>query len=104
MTNVMKHAPEHRARIAVRVDPDVLELSVEDSPSPAHDTGADRTSPLLGPSGNGLIGMRERAAAVGGTLSAGPTPDGGWRVAARLPNTATATGRVHRENGTGERS
>ncbi|RUQ07694.1 sensor histidine kinase [Curtobacterium sp. HSID17257] len=104
VTNVMKHAPEHRARIAVRVAPDVLELSVEDSPSPAHDTIAERTSPLLGPSGNGIIGMRERAAAVGGTLSAGPTPDGGWRVAARLPNTATATGRVHRENGTGERS
>ncbi|MFJ3028444.1 histidine kinase [Curtobacterium sp. NPDC087080] len=104
VTNVMKHAPEHRARIAVRVAADVLELSVEDSPSPAHDTSVDRTSPLLGPSGNGLIGMRERAAAVGGTLSAGPTSDGGWRVAARLPNTATATGRVHRENGTRERS
>ncbi|MET3635565.1 histidine kinase [Curtobacterium oceanosedimentum] len=104
VTNVMKHAPEHRTRIAVRVDPDVLELSVEDSPSPAHDASVERTSPLLGPSGNGIIGMRERAAAVGGTLSAGPTPDGGWRVAARLPNTATAAGRVPHEDGIGERS
>jgi len=35
--------------------------------------------------GNGIVGMRERAAAVGGTLELGPGPDGGFRVAARLP-------------------
>ncbi|WIB11978.1 hypothetical protein DEJ36_14170 [Curtobacterium sp. MCPF17_052] len=35
--------------------------------------------------GNGLVGMRERAAAVGGTLAVGPTPDDGWSVRARLP-------------------
>jgi signal transduction histidine kinase len=34
---------------------------------------------------HGLLGMRERAAAVGGTLDAGPTPDGGFEVEARLP-------------------
>ncbi|WIE76325.1 sensor histidine kinase [Curtobacterium sp. MCSS17_007] len=92
VTNVMKHGPAHRARIAVRVGPDVLELSVEDAPSPDHDATDVLTAPLLGPSGNGLIGMRERASAVGGTLSAGPTSDGGWRVTARLPNTASASG------------
>jgi signal transduction histidine kinase len=45
--------------------------------------------------GNGLVGMHERAAAVGGTLAVGPTPDGGWSVRARLPigePAATATG------------
>ncbi len=90
LTNVMKHAPEHRARIAVRVEPDVLELTVQDTPSPGRTATADRPTPLLGPSGNGIIGMRERATSVGGTLSAGPTPDRGWRVAARLPSAAPA--------------
>jgi signal transduction histidine kinase len=36
-------------------------------------------------SGNGVRGMRERAAALGGTLDAAPLDDGGWRVRARLP-------------------
>jgi signal transduction histidine kinase len=35
--------------------------------------------------GNGLAGMAERAAALGGTLDAGPSPSGGFRVHARLP-------------------
>ena len=35
--------------------------------------------------GHGLAGMRERVTEVGGTLSAGPTPEGGWEVVARLP-------------------
>lgn len=95
VTNVMKHAPEHRTRITVRVGPDVVELSVVDAPTPDHDATDVQTAPLLGPSANGIIGMRERASAVGGALSAGPTSDGGWRVTARLPNTATVAGRPH---------
>ncbi|MBV8930984.1 MAG: sensor histidine kinase, partial [Kutzneria sp.] len=39
--------------------------------------------------GNGLIGMRERAGVLGGSLDAGPRPGGGWRVRAVLPVGAT---------------
>ncbi|SDQ32944.1 Signal transduction histidine kinase [Curtobacterium sp. UNCCL20] len=83
VTNVMKHAPGHRADVAVTIGPDVVDLVVEDRPA-RHDNEAS-TPVVLGPTGNGIIGMRERAVAVGGTLQAGPTTSGGWRVAARLP-------------------
>jgi signal transduction histidine kinase len=43
--------------------------------------------------GYGITGMRERAALLGGDFSAGPRPDGGFRVAARLPLPAPAPAR-----------
>lgn len=58
-----------------------LRLCVDDD-GPA--TGAD-----AGGSGNGLAGMRERAAALGGTIEAGPRADGGFRVLAVLPVTTS---------------
>lgn len=84
VTNVMKHAPGNRAEITVSIGTDVVDLVVEDHPAQAHGSGA-RSTGELGATGNGIIGMRERATAVDGTLSVGPTRDGGWRVAARLP-------------------
>lgn len=89
LTNVMKHAPANRAAITVTIGSETVDVAVEDEPVD-HDPAGRRTTPI-GDAGNGLIGMRERATAVGGSFSAGPRPDGGWRVAARLPNTARAT-------------
>lgn len=90
VTNVMKHAPGHRAEVSVTIGPDVVELVVADHPVGPGATGTTEATGV-GPSGNGIIGMRERANAVGGELRAGPTPDGGWRVVARLPVIATDT-------------
>jgi signal transduction histidine kinase len=90
VTNVMKHAPGHHTEVTVTIGPDVVDLVVEDRPSGPRSAGESTAAPL-GPSGNGIIGMRERANAVDGTFTAGPTPDGGWRVAARLPVIGTET-------------
>lgn len=86
LTNVVRHSGSRTARIRIRITrpPDALELRVDDD-GPA--TGGD-----AGGSGTGLIGMRERAAAQGGTMEAGPRPDGGFRVLARLPLGNTAPG------------
>lgn len=77
LTNVVRHSGSRHARVHLAHDPDVLRLRVDDD-GPA--TGAE-----AGGSGNGLAGMRERAAALGGTIAAGPRPDGGFRVLAVLP-------------------
>ncbi|MFD5512062.1 sensor histidine kinase [Streptomyces sp. NPDC059761] len=82
LTNVVRHSGSRTARIRVTRPLGALELQVDDD-GPA--TGGD-----AGGSGTGLIGMRERAAAQGGTIEAGPRPDGGFRVLARLPLTDTA--------------
>ncbi|WP_245560425.1 sensor histidine kinase [Actinopolyspora halophila] len=50
-------------------------------------------SPAGGSGGYGLVGMRERIELLGGTLSAGPAPRGGWQVEARLPLTESEAGR-----------
>jgi signal transduction histidine kinase len=88
VTNLMKHAPGHRADVSISIGPDVVDLVVADRPSQPRVADVGSTEPLA-PTGNGIIGMRERANAVDGTLSAGPTTDGGWRVAARLPVVGT---------------
>lgn len=54
------------------------------------DDDGPSTHAEAGGSGNGLAGMRERAAALGGTIESGPRADGGFRVVARLPLTTTA--------------
>lgn len=77
LTNVVRHSSAHTARVGLIWQPRALELRVDDE-GPA-------TGGAAGGSGNGLVGMRERAAALGGTIEAGPRPGGGFRVVARLP-------------------
>ncbi|MET8026815.1 histidine kinase [Streptomyces avermitilis] len=83
LTNALRYAPGAAVRIHVHRADGALELAVDnDAPrATAQYGGSD-----LG-SGRGLAGMRERAAAVGGELTAGPGPDGGWHVRATLPDT-----------------
>ncbi|MBT2367335.1 sensor histidine kinase [Streptomyces sp. ISL-10] len=77
LTNVVRHSGSRTARVRIAYAAGRLDLRVDDD-GPA--TGSD-----AGGSGNGLAGMRERAAALGGTIDAGPRPDGGFRVRAELP-------------------
>jgi signal transduction histidine kinase len=77
LTNVVRHAGAASATVGLRYDVDSLVVLVED----------DGRGPDAAPNGDGhgLIGMRERAAAVGGTLDTGPAAGGGFRVVAQLP-------------------
>ena len=75
LTNTLRHARATRAEVTVRCDEEALEVDVLDD---------GRAAPSEG-GGHGLVGMCERAALLGGTLEAGPHPQGGFRVHARLP-------------------
>ncbi|MET8412682.1 histidine kinase [Streptomyces sp. NPDC005195] len=83
LTNALRYAPGAAVRIDVRREDGSLDLAVDNDPPRA---SAQPAGAGLG-SGRGVAGMRERAAAVGGELTAGPGPDGGWRVRATLPDT-----------------
>ncbi|MET9362651.1 sensor histidine kinase [Streptomyces sp. NPDC006632] len=83
LTNAVRHAgPDATAHIRVEAAGRTLRVTVTDD-------GPVR-APAAGPgsapdSGFGILGMRERARSVGGTLEAGPHPDGGFQVTAHLP-------------------
>lgn len=88
LTNVHKHAGADHARLFLHYRPEWLTITVEDDGC----VGPYHREPHQG-TGHGLIGMRERAAIVGGTLYAGACPQGGFAVTADLPLRAgTATG------------
>jgi signal transduction histidine kinase len=82
LTNVLKHAGPTAVTVELRYAPDGVHLSVVDSGG-AHPAPPARLHSR--PSGQGLIGMRERVTLFGGDLEAGPLPGGGFAVHARLP-------------------
>ena len=85
LTNVARHAGGGRATVSLDYGTDALAIAVDDDGPPSPPTRTTANGHSEG-SGNGIAGMRERAAALGGDLRAGPRPDGaGFRVIARLP-------------------
>jgi signal transduction histidine kinase len=83
LTNVARHAGGATATVRVDYGDDALILQVDDEgPGVPHGLTGSGSS---GSSGKGITGMRERAAALGGRLDAGPRPGGGFRVRAWLP-------------------
>jgi signal transduction histidine kinase len=83
LTNVLKHAgPSTATRLVMTIEaPHTLRLRIDNDPP----VGPPPAAADLPASGHGLAGMRDRAALLGGVLTAGPTPDGGWTVAVALP-------------------
>jgi signal transduction histidine kinase len=102
ITNVIRHAGRTRVTVALDCGADVLQMRVTDEG--AQDASGDAAlcpQPLAGPvnggsaePGRGIAGMRERCELLGGELTAGPRPCGGFEVRARLPVTPAAM--VHR--------
>jgi signal transduction histidine kinase len=79
LTNVVKHAAPTRCLVSVTAQDGVLTIGVtDDGPGPGH-------RPTVPGGDMGLVGMRERAVAHGGTLTAGPRPGAGFRILATLP-------------------
>ncbi|TDB93554.1 sensor histidine kinase [Actinomadura sp. 7K534] len=74
VTNVVRHAGTDACRVTIGYGDGELSIEVDD----------DGRGGVLGP-GYGIVGMRERVGLLRGDLIAGPRPDGGFRVAARLP-------------------
>lgn len=82
LSNARRHAPGAPVAARVAYDTDTVDVEVA-NPAPPEDSAA----PAEAGSGQGLAGMRERVALAGGTLAAGATAEGGWRVHATLPTT-----------------
>jgi signal transduction histidine kinase len=76
LTNALKHAQAQRAQVLVRYGDGDIEVTVNDDGQGAGSGDGG---------GHGLVGMRERVAVYGGELEAGPRPEGGYRLCARLP-------------------
>jgi signal transduction histidine kinase len=84
LTNVRKHARPSAVELHVVATPGYVTVTVTNDAAPAE--GAPQTPGASSSAGSyGLVGLRERAEALGGGLEAGPHPGGGWRLRAMLP-------------------
>ena len=82
LTNALRYSAGSAVRVVVNGEPDRVAVSVVNGPAHAE---ADLSGTGTG---NGVRGLRERVGARGGTVEAGPTPDGGWRLRASVPRRA----------------
>jgi signal transduction histidine kinase len=86
LTNVLRHAgPAAKATVRLCYEASMLGIQVTDDGG-----GPGGPLPRASTAGHGLAGMAERAASVGGEVTAGPRDEGGFEVSARLPLTGTA--------------
>ncbi|MBB6347939.1 signal transduction histidine kinase [Nonomuraea muscovyensis] len=92
LTNARKHAGPARAFLQLTYRQDRVTVEVRDD---GGGTPPQEGPPAVGPGGYGLIGMRERVALHGGTLTAGPQADGGFAVVADLPLTTDGAAVQH---------
>ncbi|MGI5185962.1 sensor histidine kinase [Dactylosporangium sp. CA-152071] len=82
LTNTLRHAgPDAKVTLRLEYAPEHIVIEATD------DGGGRLPAAAKGSGGHGLIGMRERVALHGGTVSAGPRFDGGWTVTATIPRT-----------------
>ncbi|MFE2109333.1 sensor histidine kinase [Kitasatospora sp. NPDC059463] len=79
LTNITKYAPQAAVHVRIRARGRRLRVEVRNDAPPV------RPSQILPGGGHGLVGLRERAQLLGGSLTAGPTADGGFEVRADLP-------------------
>lgn len=85
LTNVVKHAGPATVSVEIRDELDALVLEVNDNGRGTVRFGASSTPPDTQGTHHGILGMRERVALFNGSFSAGPRPEGGFRVLARFP-------------------
>ena len=88
LTNAAAHAPGASVLAQAGIEPDALTLLIVNRPADPVRASSRPSRDQLGDTvtGHGLVGIHERARALGGTAETGPDPvTGGWRVAARLP-------------------
>jgi signal transduction histidine kinase len=78
LTNVMRHSGQTSSSVHVTCNQQDLTLRID------NEVGSEASRDGIGP-GQGILGMKERATALGGVVEAGPRSDGGFRVFARLP-------------------
>jgi len=87
LTNVVRHAHATRATVTIAETGGVVTVDIVDNGTGATAT-RERGSEV---GGRGLLGMRERAELLGGSLESGPRPDGGFAVSARIPHRSSDT-------------
>lgn len=85
LANASRHAPGAPCYVEVRESDDAITVTVRNETPPT-------SVPQSSTPGFGLLGMRERAELTGSELRHGPTPDGGWEVALRLPRDVVGGG------------
>ena len=99
LTNATKHAPGSAVALELDWSTDSVRLSV------INERPTRQGLPDNDGTGHGLIGMRERAAIANGSISAGPTPEGGYRVTAAFPTSHASANEAEEEqseNGTSQ--